>query len=905
MYGKSYTNDRGQSVRFIVDGQRDYESLNHDQKIKASNMLAQTWEFADIAAKLNNIEDPDGKKLNGQHLVTITDKYENSAAMANAVKKTGNVVEYFTGGKDVTGRTGEAAYMTDGRTFAWVTGPEAGTAFYETTGEGRGYELNGNYTNWVSNELIDPSRPWKGSYNEPNNNRGREHQPYVAIGWTDQNGWDDVGNGAGTVHGFIRETELPNSALSINSGAGNVTVGTEGVADTGRLGSGEGTGLRNLSIETTTGNVKVLGSIYVHDNNANAATNLANGNVKITTQGNVDVGQITADKKVEIATTGADKDVTVNGKIATDGLVSIEATDDITVHGIENGDKIRLISTNPNGDGAITLAYNAEGGGALITKSDANDAVIIDARGADGSFHNATDATKAEKAIDTDGNWKVYSASPDRDEFGANLDSKTTARWHASSQEGTGLDKYDETENTNKYIFQVQPTVYVTAKDMKKVYGEDYGEELTSDDIATTAEATFTGQYNKEHNVNEYTGAFKEGEVSSYYNGIGTFTSKGWAKTATRTGGDKAPASEPEHNAIYNIKAAKAASDSYGLTDKGKASGYAGATTKDGGTVEILKRQINVNGSGSQTYGTATINDWTLTATLTGDQEGVPSDADAIVNDDKLDESTGNPSIKSGSSYAKNQAGRTTADANPDPYEDAVNMENVGFENGAGVNYEIVNTQGDLKVKKANLTIKTNGFEKVYGDVPGVQNALENAATISGLTNGDGESRMTVNGKSDALITVDGKTRTNNVIYNGDTKEYSGYDVNADLSTLSDALRDSIEKNYTIDSGKSTIGKGVLTKKGVTLITKNIDTTYGQGNDIRDKLNTNLVDVDGLISWDKDRKEEIKTQLGVTVELTSRSPYKMVDGKKATDSKGNLYTNDVGSYSIITQTSHT
>lgn len=24
-------------------------------------MLAQTWEFADIAAKLNNIEDPDGK----------------------------------------------------------------------------------------------------------------------------------------------------------------------------------------------------------------------------------------------------------------------------------------------------------------------------------------------------------------------------------------------------------------------------------------------------------------------------------------------------------------------------------------------------------------------------------------------------------------------------------------------------------------------------------------------------------------------------------------------------------------------------------------------------------------------------------------------------------------------------
>lgn len=250
------------------------------------------------------------------------------------------------------------------------------------------------------------------------------------------------------------------------------------MADTGRLGSGEGTGLRNLSIETTKGDVKVLGSIYVHDNHANAAADLANGNVKIATQGNVDVGQITADKKVEIATTGADKAVTVNGKIATDGLVSIEATDDITVNGIENGDKIRLISTNPNGDGAITLANNAEGGGALITKSKANDAVIIDVQGKNGSFQNLT---TAEKAITTGegGNWKVYSASPDRDTFGTNLNSETTARWHASSQGGNGLYAYDaETEDTNKYIFQTQPTLTITADNKEKTYGETV--ELTA-----------------------------------------------------------------------------------------------------------------------------------------------------------------------------------------------------------------------------------------------------------------------------------------------------------------------------------------------------------------------------------------------------------------------------------------
>lgn len=534
VYGKDYINSNGQSELFIIGGQKDYEKLSHEDKITASNMLARIWELANFAAtKENSASDPDGENLNGQHLVTITDKYENSAAMANAVKKTGNVVEYFTGGKDVTERTGEAAKRTDGRTFAWGTGPEAGIAFYETTGEGSGYELNGNYTNWVRNE---PRYPRPGYYNEPNNLRGGKHQPYVAIGWTAQNGWDDVENGAGTVHGFIRETELPNSALAINSGAGNVTVGTEGVADTGRLGSGEGTGLRNLSIETTRGNVKVLGFIYVHDNNANAAENSANGNVKIATQGNVDVGQITADKKVEIATTGADKYVTVNGKIATDGLVSIEATDDITVHGIENGDKIRLISTNPNGDGAITLANNAEGGGALITKSKANDAVIIDVQGKNGSFQNLT---TAEKAITTGegGNWKVYSASPDRDTFGTNLNSETTARWHASSQGGNGLYAYDaETEDTNKYIFQTQPTLTITADNKEKTYGETV--ELTAQ-----KKVEFIDKDGNPHDVTGYTDAFKEvsegGSIMDRYSGSYTLSSRGQAESATRTNGDR------------------------------------------------------------------------------------------------------------------------------------------------------------------------------------------------------------------------------------------------------------------------------------------------------------------------------------------------------------------------------
>lgn len=738
MYGKYYTNDSGQRVQFIVDGQSDYESLTPDQKNKASNMLAQTWEFADIAARLNNIEDPDGKKLNGQHLVTITDKYENSAAMANAVKKTGNVVEYFTGGKDVTGRTGEAAYRTDGRTFAWVTGPEAGNAFYETTGEGRGYELNGNYTNWVRNEPIDPSRPWNGSYNEPNNNRGREHQPYVAIGWTDQNGWDDVGNGAGTVHGFIRETELPNSALSINSGVGKVTVGTESVADTGRLGSGEGTGLRNLSIETTTGDVKVLGSIYVHDNHANAAAAPANGNVKIATQGNVDVGQITADKKVEIVTTGADKDVTVNGKIATDGFVSIEATDDITVHGIENGDTIRLISTNPNGDGAITLAYNAEGGGALITKSTANDAVVIDLKGKNASFKNDTNPSKPAVKTGTNGGWKIYAYSPESGDFGTNLNSGTNAQWHATSS------TYFAGEHAgNKYIFQVQPTITVKAADMTKVYGET----MESDDVTTTSSATFVGQDGKPYDVNapKYANMFNEGELTQYYKLDTPFSSEGFEMKATRDGGIN-------KTAVYEIEANRKGD---GLSELGRNSGYAPVEVK-GGTVEILKRRIDVNGSGSQAYGDSTIRDWKLTAEFTDKQAGLTGPA--IVEGDRLDDSTGILAIKSESDYAKirdSKIGSQTADASSTPYTDAVDMTKVGFEGNAGVNYEIVTRQGNLAVDKAVLHIYTGDIYTTYGTVKTA------TSTVDGLVNGDALADLAIGYGNYGGAYLDNNTRTN------------------------------------------------------------------------------------------------------------------------------------------------
>lgn len=629
-----------------------YDELSASQKSNLSDSLARqsiTWAGAKAMAQgatkgTNNTGDT--------YLATITTALENSLASPP------EEYQLIVGGRG----SGSKDHPIDRQYpdgYYWITGPEGmanngkGTKFAENDGSA----VNNYYVKWN----YSYSQDTKQTEREPNNSG-----PIVSIGFGTASNWDDVKEGAGTIRGFVQEKNLEHSGLVINAGDSKVDIA-------GNIGNS--VALKNVEINA--GDVAIgSGAHYT--------------------------GIVHADDGVSI--TG--KNVTVGDRITADTKgVDIQATGNIDVDGITAHENINLTTTGESGAIVLNHTHND---GALITKSTDNDAVVIDVQGKNGSFQNLTTAEKNAIKTGEGGNWKVYSYSPDADEFGTNLNSGTNAQWGATST------TYSASQNDgNKYIFRVQPTVYVTANDMTKVYGE----ELTTADVTTTAEATFTGQDNKEHNVNEYTNAFNEGKVADYYNGSGTFTSAGWAKTATRTGGDKAPASEPANNAIYNIKAD---SESYNLTAKGAASGYADATAKDGGTVEILKRQINVNGSGSQTYGNATINDWTLTATLTGDQEGATGEALVKENNDTLDNRTDILSIKSGSSYDENQAGRTTADANPNPYEDAVNMENVGFENGAGVNYEIVKAQGDLKVNKANLTITTNGFEKVYGDVEGV-----------------------------------------------------------------------------------------------------------------------------------------------------------------------------------------
>lgn len=753
-YDDVISKDKSSRYRYTRYGRvPSYDELSPLRKSDLSSYLAvqsKTWAGAKAMAQGAT----KGTNNTGDtYLATITTALENS--LASQAEEYQLIVGGRGSGKATTKNPNPAdPEHPDG--YYWVTGPEG------MANDGKGTKFANNDGSAANNFYVK----WNNSYSQDTGNTEKEPNnsgPIVSIGFGTASNWDDVSETAGTIRGFVQEKNLAHSGLIIHAGDSKVDIA-------GNLGNS--VALKNVEINA--GDVAIgSGSHYT--------------------------GIVHSDEGVSI--TG--KNVTVGDRITADTKgVDIQATGDIHVDGITSHENINLTTTN----GSIVLDKE-HNDGSLHTASQDNDAVVIDVQGAGGSFRNLTSADVPAITTGEGGNWKVYFYSPDADKFGTNLNSGTNAQWGATST------SYSASQNDgNKYIFQVQPTVYVTANDMTKVYGE----ELTNDDVTTTAEATFTGQDNKEHNVNEYTNAFNEGDVADYYNGSGTFTSEGWAKTATRTGGDKAPASEPDNKAIYNIKAA---SDSYNLTDKGNASGYKDATTKNGGTVEILRRQINVNGSGNQTYGNATINDWTLTATLTGNQEGVPSDADAIVNDDKLDESTDNLSIKSGSLYADNKRTRTTANANENPYEDAVNMENVGFVGDAGVNYKIVNTKGDLTVNKANLTIHTDGFTATYGDVDAVKAGLKNAGTLTGLTNGDENDFASIVNGTSAALSEDGNH----------TNHAGSYVINAevdkDLQSVLDMnykvenkLEDAVITPYTIKE------KEVINPDGSPLYT----TKYGQ-----------------------------------------------------------------------------
>lgn len=789
-YATRYAGGDSSKVVKYADIKADTDTTRmNNLKSDISALIAHNW-FASKA--LANPGDKSGANHGDSYLATITTALENSLSTPNSQKTLwvggrGSGVRNKTNDKKTNPYSQYPSDPTHQDGFYWVTGPEGlvtnkdgtkGTKFWDTSSSdwskgNYGSQVYG-YTKWSS---------WSGG-GQPDNSA-----PFLTVGYGNNNAWDDAAIDGGTTVGFVQETNLHNSSLNIKTAGGKVTLQGD---------IGKSVGLDTVNIDAGSGSVTT-------GNTKNTATKYNNGTIY-------------ADHGVYIN----GSDVTVGGEIHSGGTnvestkmtdsafsdyldnVTIQSSSNLTVHGIEvsastdssgntssrtdgEGGKIKLISTGK--DGVITLGdgvdYNGKNtnGGVLKAASTAQGAVVIDAQGSNGGFENKT---SAEKAIDTNGTWQVYSASPDNDIFGTNLNSGTDAQWTSISASNTIAteNKYGKNPNnysdtsSNKFIFQATPVITLYSEDYLKTYGD----EVSADTLKKLLKGkeVFTGLDEKTHNVTDYSSAFQEQDYNKYISGKDTvtITSDGSAATATRNGGkyeatDKS--GKDGKNAVYDLVV--------NLTDEVKPlDGYAIDTEK--GKLEIKKRPVTITSSGKQTYGDSTYTSWTdkRSGFANGDEKNF----------------TYEHGIKSGSGYETSlnkTTDRTTADAGT--YDDSVSYSNLtisGKKNADGTddtdffneNYTLdtENSKGSITVNKAPLTIKTDNVTTDYGTVK------ETKSSVYGLTNGDKDTNLSYDYGNYGSGYSENNTKTGNV---------GKYDIKTSVSG-SDFL-----KNYEITGGDATL----------------------------------------------------------------------------------------------------
>ena len=833
-YAKKYANGNKDTNSNLVT----YEKIQNDPTKMATlesdirALIAHNW-FA--SESLANPGDKSGANPGDSYLATITTALENSLSTPNSQKTLwvggmGSGVRNKTNDKTTNPYSQYPADPSHQDGFYWVTGPEGlvtttvtnadgttttikGTKFWDTSKSYWNKDLKKSnygeqvygYTKWSS---------WSGG-GQPDNSA-----PFLTVGYGNNNAWDDAAIDGGTTVGFVQETNLYNSSLNIKTDGGKVTL-------QGDL--GKSVGLDTVKIDAGSGSVTT-------GNTKNTATKYNNGTIYADHGVYINGGEVTVGG--EIHSGGTNVEATRNADASfKDYLdnVTIQSSGNLTVQGIEvnastdpsgnttsrtdgKGGKIKLTSTGT--EGVITLGdgvdYNGENtnGGVLKAASTANDAVVIDAQGEKSKFVNETTSTKA---IDTQGRWKIYSASPEQNTFGKNLNSETDAQWTSDSTKFAA-----NSSKENKFIFQTTPTITLYVEDKVKTYGDDVTDQLSG---YMMNREEFTGVDGTLHNVNEFTDAFQEKPYTNYISvpegqsitvtSVGKDGADGAVGTATRTGGSHAATEESGsdgNNAVYDLNV-----NLNGATAKG---GY--VLKNENATLEIKKRSVTITSSGEQTYGDKAYTSWT--DTKSGFANG----------DDK--NFTYEYGIKSGSAYETNlnkTTGRQTADAVVDPYEDSVSYNTLtisGKKNADGTddtdffneNYTLDTdaSKGSIKVNQATLKIKTDDVTTDYGNVK------ETKSSVDGLTNGD-------EGKYTNLSYTYGGGYSENNTKTGNVGDY--------VITTSISGGDFL-KNYKITGGDATLTikpKDIYTEvtgKGSTLsdiewiVTKdpNSQTAYGE-----------------------------------------------------------------------------
>lgn len=807
-----------------------YADLNDTQKatLKSdiSALIAHNWFLSEQIAE-NGTQG--GAKVGDSYLATITTRLENSLSTPNGlhtlwVGGRGSGVrgrDYSVDKKNPATWGPADPTLMDG--FYWVTGPEGAASTYkDSEGNLLKYDAGTKFWDTASSDWntgkngekvygLDPTWSTYESggkmITQPDNNG-----PFLTVGYGSDNQWDDANFGGETTWGFVQETNLANSSLKINTGSGTVAL-------KGDIGKGQA--LDTLNIEG--------GTVQIGDK-TNKVTDYNNGTVyvdhglKITGTGSVTVGgEIHSGESEE-----TDTSTTLDDKYK--DSVTIESAGNIEVHGITSntydvpntdgttttrGGKIKLTSTGT--EGVITLGdgvdYNGKNtnGGVLKAASTANDSVVIDAQGAESKFKNETSSTKA---IDTQGKWKIYSASPEQNTFGKNLnsvtdDSVTDAQWTSNSTKFTAADS-DE----NKYIFQTTPTITLYVEDHEKTYGDDITKELQS---YLKSREEFTRLDGKLHNVNEFTDAFTEKTYDNYISGaekvtvtsVGKDGADGAVGTATRTNG-KYEAADGQ-KAIYDLNVK--------LNEAKPLGGY--ALNNENAKLEIKRKTLTINTDISQTYG----NDIPTLVT--------PSDYhNQLVGKDTLSADDITYTISSTGKYATSK-GTSGTTAHVGTYVGEYLTTGAKVKNGNGndasANYE-VNGNGAITVNPADLYLTVGDVSTTYG-TPFKTNDYHYAIDTTksaGLVNGDTKTSL---GVDDSFLKY---TNT------GDAADPDKIAKGAITQNAGDyELKGTANKTLTDYSVHITNGKSVVNPKDINI--------YAEGN------GSTLSDV----TWTKIEKDKL------------------------------------------------
>ena len=725
----------------------------------------------------------------------------------------------------------------------WVTGPEGeanngtGTQFYSNVGSdwSKTYKDSKGKTTYNSGTDVYGFVNWStwlagGVTRTQPDNSG----PFLTVGYGANSQWDDTSMAGGYggaqsawAKGFVQEKNLANSSLKINSGTGEVKLQGD---------IGKSKALDTVSIEST--NAVTVGTDNNNVTDYYHGTIYVDHGLYISGNGVKVGGEIHSGESEETDTSTTLEDTYKDN-------VTILSSGDIEVHGITSntydvsnedgtkkttrGGKISLTSTGDTGK--ITLGagvdYNGDAtDGTLAAASAKQGAVVIDAQGSQGALVNNTTGTNAittGKDVTTDkyGTWQVYSASPDNNTFGTNLNSGTDAQWTSKSASNTIAteNKYGKTPDdysdtsSNKFIFQATPVITLYTDDYLKTYGD----EVSADTLnkLLKGKEVFTGLDGKSHNVNEYSSAFKEKVYTEYISGADTVTvtSDGSTATATRTGGkyEATDKSGADHkNAVYDL--------TVNLNDAKALDGYAIDT--ENGKLEIKKRTASITGTGTQTYGDTdrTIKNWTDTQTN-------------IANGSKVSYTT---SIKSGSAYTNNQKDRNTADHGT--YKDSVSFDNLkiidaeGHDVDIAANYDLTTT-GTIDVAKAKLNINIDDTSATYGSSEWTPYTYK----LDKLINGDTSASITVGDWQNGGIRTDSTDKDVKTQGIGGSYQLTGkFELTGDTA-----------KNYEI--GTVNPGKAIVNPKDIYIYAE------GNGSTLGDVTWTKITR-DDLVngdSWDK------------------------------------------------------